>query len=163
MERVLISTLSHYACILSCSTICNICATIGDNIWPRPYSRMCFNPLGIYMMSFQSLPTLCNPLQCFYLFSMFACLYLTYCYTNRLFMHSPHYSIHIQYVSDHFQPFNVFIYLHSYQYSNVLIIVDWTISDVGDSYHTFCKKRCFYFIFIFILTHMYAGLHLDGL
>ena len=44
----------------------NICTIFGSNIWPRHHSRMCFKPLGIYTMSFQSFVTLCDLLQCFY-------------------------------------------------------------------------------------------------
>ena len=52
--------------------ICNIGATFGHNIQPRLSSSMCFDPLVIYVMSFQSFPTLYDLLQCFY-FILYLC------------------------------------------------------------------------------------------
>src|ERR1700733_6985831 len=63
--------------------------------------------------------------RCFMLFSMFACLYLTYRYLDGLSMPSPYYSIPIQCVSDLLRPFVDFIYLCSYRYSDVLIIYSY--------------------------------------
>jgi hypothetical protein len=48
------------------------------------------------------------------LFSMFACLYLTYRYLDGLSMPSPYYSIPIRCVYDLLRPFVDFIYLRSY-------------------------------------------------
>src|ERR1700685_1425862 len=58
----------------------------------------------------------------FMLLSMIACLYRTDCYTDRLAMYSPYYSIPMRCISDPFRFFVDFIYLHSYRYSDVLII-----------------------------------------
>ena len=58
----------------------------------------------------------------FMLFSMIACLYQTDCYIDRLDMYSPYYSIPMRCISDPFRLFVDFIYLHSYRYSDVLVI-----------------------------------------
>ena len=58
----------------------------------------------------------------FMLFSMIACLYRTDRYIDRLAMRSPCYSIPIRCISDPFRLFADFIYLHSYRYSDVLVI-----------------------------------------
>jgi hypothetical protein len=48
MARALISTL--YVCISLFLMIYDICMTFRHNIQLGPYSRMCFDPLGIYMV-----------------------------------------------------------------------------------------------------------------
>jgi hypothetical protein len=79
-SRPLIRMLPLYAHIWSFSMIYNICATFGHDVWPGHHSRMCFNPLEIYTMSFWSSDLVWSILtffNVFMLFSMFACLYLT--------------------------------------------------------------------------------------
>jgi len=83
---------------------------------------MCFEPLEIYVMSFWPFLTISDVFWCFYGFSMFAHLYLTYCYINRPSMHSPYYSIPIWCVTDLFRLCFNLIYLCRYQYFNVSII-----------------------------------------
>ena len=56
-ESPLISTLLLYVCIWSFS----MRMTFRHNVQPGHYSRMCFHPLEIYTMSFQSFLTLYNP------------------------------------------------------------------------------------------------------
>ena len=58
----------------------------------------------------------------FMLFSMFAYLYRTDYYIARLSMRFPYYSIPMRCISDPFRLFADFIYLHSYRYSDVLVI-----------------------------------------
>ena len=52
--------------------ICNIHANFGHNVRPGHHSRMCFEPLGIYAMSFRSFPTSYDPYRPF---SMFLCYF----------------------------------------------------------------------------------------
>jgi len=107
--------------------IFDICAIFGHNVRPGDHSRMCFEPIASYTMSFRSFRTSFQPFSTFFdvfiLFSMFPCLYLTYCYIEGLSMHSPYYSIPIRCASDLVWPFTVFIYLRTYQYSDVLVIL----------------------------------------
>jgi hypothetical protein len=56
---------------------------------------------------------------------MFACLYLTDRYLDGLSMPSPYYSTPIRCVYDLLRPFVDFIYLRSYQHSDVLIIYSY--------------------------------------
>ena len=65
-------------------------------------------------------------------FPMFACLYLTYCYINGLSMHSPYYSIPIRCVTDLLRLCFDFIYLWRYQYSDVSVLADCTITIGSD-------------------------------
>src|ERR1700680_3331829 len=58
----------------------------------------------------------------FILFLMIAYLYRTDCYIDGLAMYSPYYSIPMRCISDPFRLFADFIYLHSYRYSDVLVI-----------------------------------------
>src|SRR3984885_14765870 len=58
----------------------------------------------------------------FLLLSMISFLYRTDCYTDRLAMYSPYYSIPMRCISEPFRLFVDFIYLHSYQNSDVSII-----------------------------------------
>jgi len=79
----------------------DICTTFGHNVRPGHYSRMCFNPLGIYAMSFQSFLTSYNPYQHSLMFYTIFNVCLT--------------------LSNLLQPFVDFIYLHSYWYSYLLL------------------------------------------
>ena len=143
--------------------IFNIGATFGHNVRPGDHSRMCSEPIGTYTMSFRPFPTHTTHFDLFMLFSMIACLYRTDCYIDRLAMYSPYYSIPMRCISDPFRLFVDFIYLHSYRYSDVLVIYSFcwshycykfglwflqTISHIRCLWHYFDLSE---FIFTYIL------------
>src|ERR1700683_5814844 len=65
----MIYMLPLYAHIWLFLMICNICATFKHN---GHHSRMCFEPLGIYAMSFRSFPDSYDPYRHF---AMFLCYF----------------------------------------------------------------------------------------
>ena len=109
--------------------ICDIGATFGHNVRPGDHSRMCSEPIGTYAMAFRPFPTSYDP---FGPFSMFLCYFRCLLTYIGLISTSPDYlcvSYTIVYLhdgiptlSDLLRPFADFIYIHSYRYSDVLII-----------------------------------------
>jgi len=93
---------------------------LAPNIRPGQYCQMCFEPLGIYAMSFRPFPTFCNALPCFGLILMFAHLIGLIATINGLSMHPPYYSTPIWCVPDILWLCFDFIYLCRYWYSNCL-------------------------------------------
>jgi len=156
-----------YTHILSFSIIYNIHATFSSTIWLGQYCRMCFKPLEFmwcHSDHFWPFPMFYGV---FMEFSMFACLYLTYCYINGLSMHSPYYSILIQCVPDLLQLCFNFIYLCRYQYSNASIIYSfgwlyyyhrfwlqslWTISSIWSLQHHFNLSEVIFTYFYIALS-----------
>ena len=109
--------------------ICDIRATFEHN---GLHIRMCFKPLGIYAMSFRSFPTSYDP---YWHFAMFLCyfrcllasIWLITTLTDYLcILHTLVYLCDVLLtISDLLRPFVVFIYLHSYLYSDLLIIYSY--------------------------------------
>ena len=112
--------------------ICDIHATFGHNVRPGHHSRMYFEPLEIYAMSFRSFPTSYDPYRPFSMFlCYFRCLlpYIWLIATSMDYLCLPHTIVYLFDVyptfSDLLRPFVDFIYLRSYRYSDVLIIYSY--------------------------------------
>src|ERR1700691_178103 len=100
--------------------ICDIGATFGHNVRPGDHSRMCSEPIGTYAMAFRPFPTSYDPFGPFFdvfmLFLMFACLYRTDHYIDRLAMYSAYYSIPMR--------------LHSNPFRLLLTLLIFTVIDI---------------------------------
>ena len=120
--------------------ICDICAIFGHNVRPGDHSRMCFEPLASYAMSFRSFPTSFRP---FSTFSMFLCYFqcfLAYIWciaTSTDYLGVPHTIVYLFDVfptlSDLFQSLFIFAVISTPMFQLFIVSVDCAITIGSDS------------------------------